>query len=97
MTGTPPITWETVLARRMDVRVRRFRGILYVTVEDRTLRLEEVAEHAFRGVDGKTSVQDIAASIAELYDAPLPEVRGDCMELFEQFLVQGVVGMRSIR
>jgi Coenzyme PQQ synthesis protein D (PqqD) len=97
MTETPPITWETVLTRRMDIRIRRFHGTLYVTVEDRTIKLEEIAENSFRRVDGKASVQDIASSVAEIYDAPLQEVRDDCMELFEQLLVQGVVGIGSIR
>jgi pyrroloquinoline quinone biosynthesis protein D len=91
VTGRPDVTPETVFRHRSDLRLRRYRGRLFIAAGKQALELEEVAESIFRRVDGKASVRDIAETLAAHYDVPAGEVVAQSLELLVRLAEFGVL------
>ena len=53
--------------------------------------LDAVAEHAWSCLDGKTSVEGVAESIAELFEVDVNKAQPDLCAFLEQLLEQGLV------
>ena len=82
---------NSIPRRRMDTRVRKFRGKFLVAGRDReAFELSETAEFIFRRIDGKRTVQEIGSMVAEEFGAPLEMAIDDCAELISE-LVEGRV------
>lgn len=81
----------TVVRRRMEVRTRKYRGKLYIAVQDQALELDEIAQAIFRRIDGTSTLLEIAAGLAEEYEVPVEEAATDTVDFAAQLLGHGVV------
>jgi Coenzyme PQQ synthesis protein D (PqqD) len=77
------MTPESIPKRRTNVRARKFRGQLLVSINEETFELSDSAEFIFRGVNGSRSVQEIGVLLAEKYAIPVEVAVGDVSELLD--------------
>ncbi|GAA3229570.1 PqqD family protein [Streptomyces sp. XM83C] len=82
---------DSVVRRRMEARVRKYRGSLFIAVRDQALELDEVAQAIFRRIDSTSTLREIAARLAEEYDIPVDEATGDTVDFVAQLVGHGVV------
>ncbi|GAA2422337.1 PqqD family protein [Streptomyces glaucus] len=82
---------DSVVRRRMEARVRKYRGNLFIAVRDQALELDEVAQAIFRRIDSTSTLREIAARLAEEYDIPVDEATGDTVDFVAQLVGHGVV------
>jgi pyrroloquinoline quinone biosynthesis protein D len=95
MTTQSGATAATVFRHAANVRVRRYRGRLFVAAGDQALELEEAAETVFRGVDGTATAGEIAHRLSELYEVPEDEAVADSLQLLEALTEHGVLEVVS--
>jgi pyrroloquinoline quinone biosynthesis protein D len=91
MGDKPTLTPDRVPSRRSDVRIRRFRGKLYVASGEEALELDEVASFIFTRADGVATLQQIGEMVAREYDISVAEAVADSAELFTQLLEAGIM------
>ncbi|WP_328315971.1 PqqD family protein [Streptomyces sp. NBC_00388] len=91
MTGKSELEPGSVVRRRMEARVRKYRGKLYVAVQDQALELDEIAEAIFRRINGTSTLREIGASLAEEYGIPADVALADVTDFVEQLRGHGVV------
>ncbi|KUL39712.1 PqqD family protein [Streptomyces regalis] len=89
--GELELTPGNVLRRRMEARARKYRGKLYIAVQDQALELDEVAQAIFRRIDGVSTLAEIAAGLAEEYGVPVDEATDDTVGFAAQLVGHGVV------
>ncbi|MEU9126698.1 PqqD family protein [Kitasatospora sp. NPDC048540] len=82
---------QSVPARKLEARVRKFRGKLFVANASLAFELDEVAELIFRSVDGVATLQQIGEKVAAEYDISVAEAVSDCAELLAQLTENGMV------
>ncbi|MFI1996431.1 PqqD family protein [Actinoplanes sp. NPDC020271] len=75
-------------------RVRRLGGALVITGRadtEESLELTDAAETIWLSIDGRRTVQEIAARLAEQYDEEEDEVADDVVTFLEQLTERGLV------
>ncbi|MGW6691568.1 PqqD family protein [Streptomyces sp. NPDC054961] len=85
------LTADAVPRRRLDARMRKYRGAFLVANAEETMELDEVAEFIFKRIDGERSVADIAGIVADAYDIAVDEALPDVLDMVGQFVDFGVV------
>ncbi|MEV0642230.1 PqqD family protein [Streptomyces sp. NPDC050619] len=88
--GETGLTAGSILRRRMDIRVRNYRGRLYIAVQYQTLELDKVAEDIFRRLDGTSTVRKIAVDLAEDYGVSVEQAIDDVTAFLAQLIGYGV-------
>lgn len=75
----PALAGEAVPALPRGVRLHRdeVRGAWVLLAPERALRLDDVGLAILREVDGRTTLAEIAARLAERYGAPAEQVERD--------------------
>ncbi|MEV5873801.1 PqqD family protein [Streptomyces sp. NPDC052101] len=81
----------SVVRRRMEARTRKYRGKLYIAVQDQALELDEIAQAVFRRIDGTSTLREVAAGLAQEYGVPADEATTDTVDFAGQLLAHGVV------
>jgi hypothetical protein len=81
----------SVLRQRLAVRVRQFRGSVYLAWEDNAIELSDTAAFVFGLVDGRNTVDEIGRRLAKEYDIPVGEAVGDVIELLTELRAVRVV------
>lgn len=82
---------------RLDVRVRNYRGTLYLARADEVVELTEVAAFVWRLVDGDRTVADLAAAVAAEYSIDRDTAQADCDELVASLRAAGMLDLREGR
>ncbi|MFF2773865.1 PqqD family protein [Streptomyces sp. NPDC058052] len=82
---------ETVPRRKLEARVRKFRGKLFVANASLAFELDEVAEFIFKQVDGTATVRQIGEKVAATYDISADEAVADTLELLTELAGNGMV------
>lgn len=82
---------ETVLSRYGHLVIRAEDGVLFDTRKNTIIECNETGFQVLMLLDGKRSVEEIAAGLAKEYDAPLDELRECCLEFLETSLKDGLV------
>lgn len=95
MTEKSTLTPERVPLRRPDVRIRNFRGKLFLASGANAVELDEVAAFIFGQIDGVSTVQQIGERVAQEYDVSVAEAVGDTAELLTQLVEAAVVETRD--
>ncbi|MFJ8011891.1 PqqD family protein [Streptomyces sp. NPDC096339] len=85
------LTDESVPRVDMAARTRKYRGKLYIAVEDRALELDETAESIFRKIDGRSTVRAIGEGLAAEYAIPVDDAVADAAEFIASLIDHGVV------
>jgi pyrroloquinoline quinone biosynthesis protein D len=91
MGDNPTFTPDRVPHRNTDVRMRRFRGKLYVACGEEALELDDVASFIFSRVDGVATLQQIGEMVAREYEIPVAEAVADSAELLDQLAASDIV------
>jgi len=91
LTGRTKLHPGDVVRRRMEARTRKYRGGLYIAVQDQALELDEIAQAVFRGIDGTSTLRHIAAGFAEEYGVPAEEATADIVDFATLLLRYGIV------
>ncbi|WP_341718654.1 PqqD family protein [Micromonospora sp. FIMYZ51] len=87
-----PPSLEWIPQRRLEARIRRFRGRTLVAVDAEAMELDEVAAFIFGQVDGATSLREIGERVAATYDVSVEEATTDSAELLAQLVDVNLVG-----
>ncbi|MFH8337117.1 PqqD family protein [Streptomyces sp. AM6-12] len=87
----PELQPDSVVRRRMEARTRKYRGKLYIAVQDQALELDDVAQAIFRRIDGTSTLRQVAAGLAEEYGVGVDEATADTVDFAVQLLGHGVV------
>lgn len=95
MAEKPTLTPERIASRRPDIRIRKFRGKLFVSSGANALELDEVAAFIFSQIDGVSTVQQIGERVAREYDVSVAEAVADSAELLTQLVEAEVVEARD--
>ncbi|MEU7632315.1 PqqD family protein [Nocardia sp. NPDC049220] len=90
-----PITPHATPRLRLTARMRKFRGKLLVASQEHKLELSESAEFIFRSIDGRRTVGQIGALVAEKYEIPADMATDDAAELIEELVEAQVVDLDS--
>ena len=80
---TTTITPDSTVTRRPDVRMRRIQGTLTLIVDAQTYQLNDTAERAWAGADGR-SIAAIAADLSSEFSVEPAEVEADLADLFAE-------------
>jgi len=86
---------DEVPSRRLDARARRIRGALTVAGPENAFELSETAELIFRSANGKRTVSEIGAIVAERYDVDAGTAAADALELLAQLEREGAIEWRD--
>jgi hypothetical protein len=68
-----PVDPDTVPRRRLETRVRNYRGRFFIATRHGTYELDQTAEFVFRRADGSRTAARIGAEMAAEYGLALPE------------------------
>jgi pyrroloquinoline quinone biosynthesis protein D len=82
---------EAVPRRRLDVRIRRFRGAVLVANATQAFELDDVAAFLLMKVDGVRSVEQLGELMAEKYGLSAIEARTTTVELLDEMREHGVL------
>jgi len=80
------MTPESIPKRRANVRARKFRGQLLVSINEETFELSDSAEFIFRGINGKRSVRELGVLLADQYTIPVDAAVADVSELLDSLV-----------
>jgi hypothetical protein len=80
-----------VPTRRMEVRVRKYRGRLFIACRDRAFELNGPAEFIFKQIDGTSTLQQIAHRIADRYQVKVAEAMADSHEFLTRLSAAGII------
>ncbi len=86
---------DTVPVRRLDERVRRHQGLIYLAGPQEVFELDEVAQFIWRCVDGHTSIAGIAASLAAEYGIDLDIATEDVTDLISTLVSHDAMKMAA--
>jgi len=67
------------------------RGQWVVQAPERVLMPDDIALAVLKRCDGETSVESIAAVLAEEYNAPRAAVEGDIVEMLQDLADKGII------
>lgn len=84
-------TAESVPRRRLDARVRNYRGVTLVAGPSQALELSETAAFVWRAIDDDRSVADVAALLADEYDVDGATALADVVDLLGDLHAAGLV------
>ncbi|MEU2393556.1 PqqD family protein [Streptomyces sp. NPDC007369] len=82
---------DSVASLPLNVKMRNHRGTMVVGGYEHFFELTGPAVSIWRGIDGKRTVRDIAALIAEEYDIDQESVVADIVELITELARHDVV------
>jgi HEAT repeat protein len=88
---TAPPTPASVPKRRLDARVRNYRGVTMVAGGDESFELSETAAFVWRSLDDERSVDDIARLLGDEYDVDHETALTDVTELLTVLARAGVL------
>lgn len=88
-TGRPGAA--SVPCRRLDARVRNYRGVTLVAGPSQALELSETAAFVWRSIDDHRSVADVAALLAQEYDVDADTALADVVDLLADLADAGLV------
>lgn len=93
MTPTAPIALAEGSVPRPNLasRTRRYRGKLYIAVDERALELDETAESVFRKIDGRATLREIGEGLAAEYAIPVEDAVADASDFIATLIAHGVV------
>ncbi|WP_369173401.1 PqqD family protein [Streptomyces sp. R28] len=91
MSTPQPFSPDFVPRRKLEARVRKFRGKLFVANASLAFELDEVAEFIFKQVNGTATVQQIGEKVAGEYDISSDEAVADSLELLTELAANGMV------
>ncbi|WP_030152796.1 PqqD family protein [Streptomyces sp. NRRL S-244] len=83
----------SVASLPLNVKIRNHRGTTVVGGYEHFFELTASAAHIWRQIDGKRTVSDIAALIAQEYDIDQESVVQDIVELFTELARHDVVNI----
>jgi len=86
---------DTVPARALTSRIRKFQGAVYVMAGEQAFELDDIAGFVYRQVNGIRSLADIGAVLAQEYAIDLPEAIADVTELIVELAEHQVVELRE--
>ncbi|MDN3358613.1 PqqD family protein [Actinomadura sp. DC4] len=87
------MTPESVPKRRTNVRARKFRGQLLVSINEEMFELSDSAAFIYRGINGRRSVREIGVLLAEKYAIPVDAAVGDVAELLDALARSDILEM----
>ncbi|MDX2292337.1 MULTISPECIES: PqqD family protein [Streptomyces] len=90
-TGSGALTGNTVPRRKLEARMRKYRGVLVVANAEEAMELDEVAEFIFKKIDGERSLAGIAGILSDTYDIETDEALADIIGMVGEFVEFGVV------
>jgi hypothetical protein len=79
--------------RREGVRVRRASGRVVLILGSDVYELNETAEATWMLCNGNNTITEIAAQIADEYDAEIDQIKEDVTELLEELSGLGVISL----
>ena len=81
--------------RKWSVRMRNFRGSLFVFTADETTHLElnDVGRFMFRALDGRRTVAQVGELVAREYDIAPEEATADVQEFVEELAAAAIVDL----
>lgn len=80
---------------RLDVSIRNHRGTMYLARDEHSLALSGVAVFIWRALDGRASLADVAAAVAEEYAVDQETAYTDCGELVEELAKAGMLDLKN--
>ena len=80
-----------VLARGVQLRYDESRSIWVLLVPERVIAPDEIAVEILKLCDGRSSVEDIAGTLATAYAAPREEIMGDVVAMLQDLADSGFV------
>lgn len=91
MTGRTIVTASSCPALPKHVRLRmdEQRGRWVILAPERVLMPDEIAVEILQRCDGATTVDDIAAALAQDYSAPQDEIRADVIGVLQDLADKG--------
>jgi hypothetical protein len=92
MTGALP---DSVPARLLSSRIRRFQERVFVAGPEQAFELTGTGGFVYRLIDGRRSVRDIGAMVAEEYDIDIETAIADVAEMVTRLAVDRVIELRS--
>jgi hypothetical protein len=85
---------DSIPARRAGVMWRRMgeeESVLLNVQSEDYYSLNEVGTRTWELIDGQTTLEEIAAKLAEEYDAPLADIEADVLALVQDLREQGLL------
>lgn len=82
---------DSILARPVRTRVRKFRGKTLVAGPSAGYELDEVGALILSKINGRTNIADIGLAIAEEYDISAGEATADVIELLQPLADNGLL------
>ncbi|WP_341718661.1 PqqD family protein [Micromonospora sp. FIMYZ51] len=82
-----------VPSRRLDVRIRRFRGAVMVATASHAFELHDAAAFLLMSVDGSRTVAELASRLATEYNLSPAEAEADTLELLDQMIEHELLTM----
>ncbi|WDZ85852.1 PqqD family protein [Micromonospora cathayae] len=82
---------DSVPRRRLDVRIRSYRGTLLVATADSAFELHDMAAFLVRRFDGVRTVAQVVGLLATEYGLPPAEAEADTLDLLGQLIDHGVL------
>ncbi|EST52167.1 hypothetical protein T458_24425 [Brevibacillus panacihumi W25] len=80
-----------ILSRDIFVQSRVLNGINYLAKNNEIYQLDEIGEIVWKSIDGKTPLEEIAASIAANYNVDKGTVLSDLQEFIQELLSKELV------
>jgi len=95
--STLSISGDTVAKLSRGVRLREdpVRGQTVLLAPERALALDEIAVMIVKALDGKRSLDDIAAEFSIQFDAPKAEILGDIIAFVDEFSKRRMLDLQS--
>ena len=85
---------ESIPSRRADVMWRRMgeeESVLLNVQSEEYYSLNDVGTRTWELIDGQTTTEEIAAKLAEEYEAPLADIEADVRALLQDLRDQGLL------
>jgi hypothetical protein len=83
---TVTVNDDTVLKPRLDIRVRRNNGTYTLGLQDKAFELSETTSYIWRQLNGRRTVADVAAALAEHYDIDSAAASADTLEVLRSLV-----------
>ncbi|MFI7537271.1 PqqD family protein [Streptosporangium sp. NPDC049376] len=92
----PPLGHAAVPRRKLETRIRKYRGRLYVASADQAFELDHVAEYIFWEIDGKRTVREIGERVAATYGLPLEQALADTAAMLAHLAANEVLTAQTV-
>lgn len=96
MTEPNGLSPNAIPRHRLGIRVRRFRGDIFVAVDDEAFELAESAGFIFTTIDGKRSLAETAGCLAAEYGIEEAEAYEDTCEFVSWLRDQKLIDIDDI-